>query len=155
MALIYKNVYQSKEVSVVKSSAYIEEMVHSICNSNEDGVKAEVFLELEEVDMDLDKAIPIGMIINELTTNSIKYAFEQSNSENKLIVRLSYDENSSGIHLSVSDNGKGIADLHQEEPSGYGLTLVRGLTSQLGGKINIKTQKNRGTSVDVQFGSLV
>lgn len=153
MVLVHQNIYQSNDVSVVKSDQYIREMISSIYYSQQQDFDAEFSLQLAEVSMELNQAIPVGLIINELVTNCFKYAFDtfENDNHNKLTVSLSYDQKQSDVKLNIKDNGKGMCSEEGTAVKGFGLELVRGLTAQLGGELNIDSRIGLGTSVEVMF----
>ena len=101
--------------------------------------------EMDELEMDIDHAIPIGLIVNELITNSLKYAFANSKSPE---IRIHLEQASSKEYrLIVSDNG--IGKQIDTEPHGFGTQLVELLTQQLGGTIHEKDVN--GTYFEITF----
>ena len=109
-----------------------------------DGVSLEVDVS-EGMLLPLDRAVPAGLIVNELVTNSVKYAFEDSGG----VIRIGFvtDPDRGEAHLSVEDNGKGIG---KSREGGLGLTLVSAFAKQLGGKVT-REDVERGTRTVVCF----
>jgi two-component sensor histidine kinase len=104
-------------------------------------------LEVEHHWLDVDTAIPCGLIINELVSNSFKYAFE-SRTGGQVYVKLRREGDK--FLLRVEDNGIGLpADFELEENESLGLQLVLNLTAQLGGDISLKCSK--GTCFEITF----
>jgi two-component sensor histidine kinase len=103
-------------------------------------------LDIEDIDLNMDTAIPLGLIINELVTNTIKYAFPQN--EGTITIKLkSLPEN---IEITIADNGIGLPkDINLENPETLGLQLVQSLIGQLDGKL--KLNKDNGTEFKITF----
>ena len=93
---------------------------------------------------DVENAIPLGLIVNELITNSIKYAFH-GRTEGKICVNL-WEEKNSRPYLEVSDNGSGIAD-HDGPSSAFGTDLIKNLSKKLKGRIPVSNQLGYRTTI--------
>jgi two-component sensor histidine kinase len=93
----------------------------------------------------LDRAVPIGLIVNELVTNSVKYAFDEDGGAINVVFRL--DETIGEAKLSVSDNGRGMGPARD---GAFGLRLVESLIGQLGGRRAIP-EVQKGTSTIMSF----
>jgi PAS domain S-box-containing protein len=137
IALIHEKLYQSKDYSRVPFSEYAKSLAQSIFVAT--GISpASVSLQLamEEVSLGVDKAIPCGLILNELITNALKHAFP---SPQKGTVTVALRRNPANcILFSVSDDGVGISETFDlRESSSLGLALVHTLVEQLDGKIEI------------------
>ena len=106
-------------------------------------------MEIENIQLDLDTAIPLGLIINELVTNSIKYAFPTG--KGTITIKLTTKNNK--ITLTVADNGIGLPEnINIEKTETLGLKLVNILTKQINGKLTLKT--NQGTKYKITFKKL-
>jgi two-component sensor histidine kinase len=95
--------------------------------------------ELENVEMDVSSAIPIGLIMNELITNSIKHAFEDTE-EPHIWIRLE-KVGDKLLELTVRDNGKGMEEEVDNPEVGLGLDLIKSLTDQLDGKSTFQNER--------------
>lgn len=139
MAIIHENLYQTTNFSSINFKNYSNELVRNLISSysfNRD-LEIEVKGKVEQVDLSLDQAIPCGLIINEIITNSMKYAFLNMK---KGIIYLELKEKNSNITLVVGDNGVGLPkefNIHNTET--LGLQLVITLVEQLGGIIEMDT----------------
>ncbi|MDI6402970.1 sensor histidine kinase, partial [Balneolaceae bacterium ANBcel3] len=101
------------------------------------------------IEMDVTKAIPIGLIINELLSNVYKHAFKGRESGN-LYLTMKEKESKDGCLIEVKDDGVGISsDALKEEPSSLGFTIVRGLCEQIGGKLNISSENGTCVTIDI------
>ena len=149
MALIHEKLYQSPNLARINAQEYINNLTNNLLHSySVFNHNIQLCLEVEEVLLDIDTAIPCGLIINELVSNSLKYAFIKK--DNGLVVlKLSLNE-PQGITLLVKDNGVGLQeDLKIEEVDSLGLQLVYNLTEQLEGQIKI--ERGQGTYFEINF----
>ena len=150
MALVHEKLYQSKDLAKIDFHDYINDLVANLFQSYvENSGKIKLNMNIENIQLDIDLAIPCGLIINELVTNSLKYAFPDGrNGEIKIVFRKT-DENM--LELVISDNGIGIPlDLDFRKTGSLGLHLVTILAeNQLHGKINLN--RNEGTEFRIEF----
>jgi two-component sensor histidine kinase len=102
-------------------------------------------VEVEPVSIPLDRAVPVGLIVNELVTNSVKYAFDEAGGV--INVALRTNEAIGEAELSVRDNGRGMGETRK---GAFGLRLVESLTAQLGGRLT-RPEVDKGTLVTVTF----
>ncbi|MGD1702344.1 PAS domain-containing protein [Dapis sp. BLCC M229] len=149
MALIHEQLYQSKDLGQIDFSEYIHTLIDNLfCSySNRESIINPI-INVEPISLNLETAIPCGLLINELVTNSLKYAFP--NGENgELGIELHQDEQEK-IYLTIRDNGIGIpADFDWQNSSSLGLKLVRILSKQL--KAEIEFDGTQGTVVNLRF----
>ena len=131
MAAIHEKLYQSPNFKDIKIKEYIEKLVYDILYTY--GIPTGTIktkLILEDKNINIDTAIPIGLIINELVTNSVKYAFPQS--KGTLTIKLKSLPQQ--MELTIADNGIGLPkDIDIENPEKLGLQLVKNLINQLDG----------------------
>jgi len=149
MALLHESLYQSNNLSRVDFPEYIRQLASHLFHSY--GVAAErihLRTDLDALYLDLDAAVPCGLIINELISNSLKYAFPDGRSGE---VRIELREHLDGMaRLVVADNGIGLrSDIDWVTARSLGLRLVRTLAEQLGAKIEV--QSHPGTEVRLTF----
>ena len=131
MALIHQKLYQN-DSGLIDFDEYINVLVKELSYMYASDKKVQTHIQTENMQFDIDTAIPLGLIVNELITNAYKYAFDAAadNTLNISINKLNEDE----YKLIVSDNGKGIEDgLDLSKVKSLGLRLVRRLTKQLQG----------------------
>jgi two-component sensor histidine kinase len=123
----------------------IDEIIENFPNSNSVTVEKNI----DDFIFDAKRLQSIGIIINELLTNIMKYAFVGKDEGVKLIA-VSVKKNKNTVSIIIKDNGVGIpVNTNFENSSGFGLTLVRLLTEQVGGTIRI--ERENGTSVVLEF----
>ncbi|NJO47108.1 MAG: PAS domain S-box protein [Oscillatoriales cyanobacterium RM2_1_1] len=151
MALVHEQLYQSDNLGQVNFGDYIHRLVENIFFSLEEAGTIEPIIQVESIQLNLETAIPCGLIINELVTNSFKHAFPNRQS-GKVQIEL-YQDDQQKIHLTIRDNGVGIpAELNWENSPSLGLKLVKILSKQLRAAIHFDTTS--GTVVSLTFSQL-
>ncbi len=140
MALIHQTLYQSNNFARVDFADFLEALIPTLVNSySVSGKNITLAVNVDEVYLPINSAIPCGLLINELITNALKHAFTERN-DGKISVSLSANENNE-IQLSISDDGNGIPEhLNLDEVETLGLRLVNLLSQQLNGVLRIQRQ---------------
>ncbi len=149
MVLVHENLYQSQNLSKVDFKEYMNNLITSIISSYQGFKKIELRIDVNEIYFDVQTAIPIGLIINELVNNAYKHAFK--NREKGLIL-IQLVQNDDKYMLMVCDDGLGITD-HQINDKGLGLELVKLLVSQIKGVSQI--DNSNGTRFTMQFQNVI
>lgn len=145
MALIHEKLYQSEQLNSLNAKQYIESLIFQYQTGYTDHGKDPVFKsQLEDIALSLDKLVPIGLILNECITNSIKHA---DPSQTNSIIQISFNRMNDKIFLIITDNGSGF-DLEKTKPN-LGLRLIEGLAGQLNGILRITTKN--GTRYNISF----
>jgi len=149
MALIHEELYQAKDLAQVNYGIYIRNLVNNLFKSYAiDPGKIKLNLQTEDVRLVVDTAIPCGLIINELVTNSFKHAFPDGQEGEVTIIFRQVDEGK--YHLEVCDDGVGIPeDIDILKSPSLGLQLVTVLIQQLSGEMKIKSEG--GTNFIIDF----
>ena len=143
---IYENLYQSPDISSIELHLYIDGLADSLISTySTGGGRISLVKDLDRCSIELKRAVPLGLLVNELITNSIKYAFNGTN-EGTITVRL---KNSEGIiTIAVEDTGKGLPDeITADDGGNMGLTLVRMLAEQIEGELSFES--GNGTRISV------
>jgi len=162
MALIHEELYGSKEVSTLDFGAYLNKLTKDLFKCYNFGdLKAHLILEIEEKTFfNMDTAVPLGIIVNELVSNSLKHAFP-SRDKGKIQIKLCKEESrnfenkrignkDTSFVLAVSDNGIGIPEtVNLEDSDTLGIQLVTILVDQLDGKFQLK--RDSGTEFIISF----
>jgi len=150
MSLIHEKLYKSRDLYRVDLGEYIKELVEGILGTyGPKGDKIALQTDLEPVPVSIDTAIPCGLIINELISNSFKHAFP---GERQGAIRVSLHGNGNDdIELGYADNGVGLPkDLDMDKTASLGLKLIYSLASkQLGGTVRLLSEK--GTEFRIKF----
>jgi len=148
MAFVHESLYQTKDFSNINFSSYVENicsnLVHSYSNPDN---PPELEMDLDSIQLNLDTAIPCGLIINELISNALKYAFKEK-TNGKLMVQVKLTNNK--LRIVIADNGRGLPpDIDFRNTESLGLQLVVTLVEQINGKISLETKK--GSKFTIEF----
>jgi PAS domain S-box-containing protein len=150
MALVHQKLYEAKDLSSINLKIYISELVpHMMKSFNISTGLLSLEFDMEDVFILIDTAIPCGLILNELITNSFKYAFPD-NREGIFKVKL-YKNESGEIELTVSDNGKGVSpgfDFRRDGHLGVQVIFALG-ENQLQGQVAFETEQ--GVACHLKF----
>ncbi len=137
ISIIHEKLYQSENFSRILFSDYIRDLVPKLARDlKAGGSHVNVLMDLEDIYLESEMAIPCGLILNELITNAYKHAFPQG--EGTIKICLSNDPSEKGdLLIRVKDDGVGFSDLERiQEGDTMGLNIISILTKQIGGKIN-------------------
>ncbi|MBZ2166660.1 CHASE4 domain-containing protein [Methanobacterium spitsbergense] len=151
IALIHENLYQSTDISNIDFKNYLEILIDDIMYSYKvDREMIKTVLDLNDYELGIETAIPVGLIINELVSNALKHAFKSGEKGEIKIVLEKYDDT---YTLTVQDNGIGLPDeIHPENSKSLGLMLVNALVTQLDGKMSFEVKN--GTAFKIIFKEL-
>ena len=167
MALIHEELYKRKQFETLDLSAYIRNLVEKLFQTYRvDDKNIHLHMDLEEnVLSNMDDAVPLGIIVTELVSNSLKHAFLGRN-EGRIYINLHREKNgelisnredgkyegwkSTGFILKVSDDGIGISkNIDLENPHSLGIQLVTTLVDQLAGELKLK--RSNETEFTIRF----
>lgn len=147
MALIHQKLYSADDVRGVNVQDYLEQLTTELFKAfGVDQEKVEWKIDTSSLKMDIDTVIPLGLIINELITNSIKYAFQ--NSENGLL-EISIKEEEGNLNVIVKDNGAGMDEEAMKSSNSFGWKMIKSLSRKL--KADILVNGESGTSVELSL----
>ena len=149
MALLHESLYQSESLSQINFPEYIRQLAAHLFRSYGVGnERVQLHTDLHRINLTLDTAVPCGLIINELLSNSLKYAFPDDRSGAIRIVMR--EDSAQQITLLVADDGIGLnSDLDWTTTPTLGLRLVRTLAQQLGARLEVNSKG--GTEVQLTF----
>lgn len=135
MALVHNQLYQSQNLSKIILKEYINELVSNIQTSFDSNIQYSS--DIPFIEISIDSAIPIGLILNEIITNSVKYAFPNNKDNQTLTIRCSHTDKKF-IRLTVYDNGIGMVNkINLDNINSLGLTIIDALVLQLNGTYKI------------------
>ena len=142
MALIHQKLYQNDDLSVIEMQGYIESLINSVQSVfKKGGHNINITIDAEGVELDIDRAIPFGLILNELVSNSFKYAFPEDDANGKIYIHIR--KNGDGGFFEYTDNGIGMPDdVSDRENESMGIRLMRRLVNQLQSTLNIDRNAN-------------
>jgi PAS domain S-box-containing protein len=148
MALIHEKLYQTDNMSHISFTGYLNELVQNIYRSYSIVDKSIDFdLKLEEADVNIDASITLGLIVNEIVSNSLKHAFK-GRSNGTISIELT--TNKEMLILKIKDNGIGIpADFNYKNTTTLGFNIILNLVDQINGKLSINTEN--GTEMIIEF----
>lgn len=142
MAAVQEQLRRNKEVDSIDMKEYLEELVSNLKNSFDPDNRVKVILDLDPIHVSISKAIPLGLISNEVITNSFKYAFPKvKDPEMKCCCKMKDGK----VKITFRDNGPGISKNHGE---GMGLEIIESLTEQIDGTIEQKNEHGLVTSLE-------
>ncbi len=148
MALVHEKLYQSDDLSRIDFGEYIKSLATDLGSSY--GLSSrdiDLKIDVDNILLGVDTAIPCGVIVNELVANSLKHAFPGGRSGE---IAISFRKVDGQYTMIFKDDGVGLPeDLDISHPSSLGLTIVKALTGQLGGTISLG--RNGGCEVTITF----
>lgn len=147
MGILYDKLYLTESYTNVSIKVYLSQLIDEIFQMFPDRRSIKVEKQIDDFTISTEIIFPLGIIVNELITNAMKYAFP--NQDNGLI-QISAVKKENNITLVFEDNGIGIPELlNHEKQKGFGLTLIELLTDQIGG--NCKIERTNGLKYIIEF----
>lgn len=145
MSMIHQKLYQGKSLSHIEMKDYFENLGRYIIHTFGKEGKILLRCEMKPLELDVDHAVPIGLIVNELVTNALKYAYPNRETGE---ITVSLKKKGEHLNLKVTDDGIG-KDITNMRGTGFGTQLIQLLTEQLDGKMKLSVEQ--GTSVSFKF----
>lgn len=148
MALVHKMLYKNSDFKTINIANYTHILVLEIFNSYKQTQKIELEESYDNIELTTTELIPYGLILNEIITNSIKYAFA-TNPSPKL--QISVKKNIQTIKIAIKDNGAGFPSNFNPESdiTSLGISLIKTLSNQLDGEA--KFSNNDGAQIEINF----
>ncbi|OPY26523.1 MAG: Histidine kinase [Methanocella sp. PtaU1.Bin125] len=136
IAMIYERAYQSGHLSEVDFSAYVRDLAGLLASAYDDGSgRIRCIVEMPSLALNVEYAVPCGLLLNELFINSFKYAFPGNRSGE---IRVTMTDGRGEVRLVVADNGIGLPSIGAwESPQTLGFQLVQGLAAQMAGRVSV------------------
>jgi two-component sensor histidine kinase len=148
MALIHQRLYQTDTLARVNMAAYVREIVNSLLESFDRFDTVTTQLNVAALELEISLATPLGLIVNEAVTNVLKYAFHPTG-RGTLTIALS-EGLAHHYRLTIADDGVGLPpDFDLDQSHSLGLTIIKGLSTQIGGDLRIES--TNGVRVSLQF----
>lgn len=135
MALIHKDLYQHDNLKGVNTKDYLEQLTNSLIDSYKLDQNVELKTDIEEIWLDVDTMIPMGLMVNELISNALKHAFVEVDKGQLLITLKEEDE---ALILRVADDGSGVKDIGEMQSKSFGYSLIKSFSRRLNAEIDIK-----------------
>ncbi len=148
MALVHEKFYQAEELTEINFNEYLEKLCHYLYQSYGDKTdRINLTVTGDSVGLDMDTAMPCGLLVNEVVSNAYKYAFP---TPMKGFININLTKVKSSVKMVIHDNGIGLAiDFEIEKTDSLGMQLIQALTSQLDGELKIS--KENGTTFEITF----
>ncbi|WP_375503210.1 PAS domain-containing protein [uncultured Nostoc sp.] len=149
IALVHEKLYRSEDLADIDFAQYIPDLTTHLFDSyNVSSSQIQLKIQVDNASLDIETAIPCGLIINELVSNALKYAFV-GNRRGEIEVKF-YQESESTLTLIIRDNGIGLPkNFDSKKAKTLGITLIQGLVKQLRGKLEIDS--HQGTQFKITF----
>ena len=149
MALVHEMIYRSENLQSIPFSDYLKSIATMVAAAHRN-VHAPLNLSLEEMSIDLDTAIPLGLIVNEILSNTYKHAFVKSDYKGTIHIELKRDTTHDVINLMIQDDGCGFPDgFSYEKSETMGLHIINLLVKQIEGTLSIINSK--GVTIIIRF----
>ena len=151
MALIHEKLYQTGDLAHIDFQDYIMALTNDLIDTY--SINCDIFLDIkiDKVKFNIDTLIPLGLLLNEVISNALKYAFNNTN-KGKVVIHLTFDEKNNTYTLLVGDNGIGMEkETLEQEEGNLGMELIKIFVTQLDGEI-IRL-KDEGTFFEIKFHS--
>ena len=144
MALIHQNLYQEDNLTGIKVQAYFEKLVNSLFNSyNISPERIKLDTDIQDINLDVDTIIPLGLIVNELVSNALKHAFPGNR---KGTISIQLKEEPMGLQLQVADNGVGWKrEINIEQSDSFGFRMINAFKNRLEAQLEI--ENNSGAQI--------
>jgi two-component sensor histidine kinase len=147
IALTHQKIYQDKDSKAVNLCEYLSDL---LAYQKRIAHSFEYTINCPDLSIDLDKAVPLALIISELVTNAIKHAYNGQSETNELTITVERHDDDE-VSLSVTDNGGGLPeDFNIQKAAGIGFEIIRSLCRQISAKLTYNTD-NKGTCFTVTF----
>lgn len=147
MSMVHKRLYQSSDFANIDMEVLIKEISDALFKES-GSENIELDIQVGEIFLEMDTAIPCAMIINELLSNALKYAFEEGQA-GKVSIHMTTIDNDQ-YHIRVTDNGAGLPEeVNIENPDTLGMQLIKVFVGQLDGKVDIYNEN--GTVTEISF----
>jgi PAS domain S-box-containing protein len=148
MALIHENLYRDRDPAGVNLNAYLRTIASQIVSGYRLSKNIQLSYQGDQVGVDLNRAMPIGLILNELLTNSLKYAYDDVS---RGILEVSLTKKDDTVELLVRDNGRGLeSEAILANSKRLGWKLISLLTKQIDGRLEILWDRP-GTNIRISF----
>jgi len=166
LALVHEKLYKTQDLTRIYFPEYCNDLVTYLMetfrpNPQPGSSYVKFKTDVDDIHLDIDTIIPLGLIINELVTNALTHGFSNNRRNTtrserlrqpEIRVSMHCEKNKSDCCLAVSDNGKGLpADFNRDQTDTLGMFIVRSLVEQLNGSIDIGPSHPQGTEVAIRF----
>jgi len=152
MAAIHEKLYEHSALSNINFNEYIKKLITQLIDTYQLKFKVKYNLEVDIDTLDLDTLIPIGLLTNEIISNSLKYAFTNEDENPVITFKLLKTNEPNSFIMLIGDNGKGTKVGLNDNHTSFGMELIKILAAQLHG--TIKQLPDKGTMYEVVFSTI-
>ncbi len=151
MALIHEKMYRTKDLSDINFNDYVRTLINDLIQTYAINKHIELNIKLPDIKFGIDTSIPLGLLLNEIISNSLKYAFDDTIENPEITVELFYDEENKEYLLKVGDNGIGLSReiFEKTDLPSLGMELIKIFVQQLDGSIDMVN--DNGTIYYIRF----
>lgn len=150
MALVHKMLYENAELKNINLGKYASDLIYELLYSSDLLQTVSINQEFDTIHIPVNKSIPLGLILNEVMTNCIKYTFKTSEKQDCVFdIRIKLNGNK--VNIQAKDNGAGFPRNFNEETNGHslGIYLIKTLTEQIDG--NVHFSNDNGAKIELNF----
>lgn len=138
ISLIHQKLYQDDNLSGINMRSYIHDLLNYLQDCFSTSGYIAFLPDVDDFNLDVSQAVPLGLILNEAITNAIKYAFKGRKNG---VIKIKLDQKDERLHLKIADNGMGIPnDFDIDGLNSMGMNLMKGLSRQLGASFGLKNE---------------
>jgi two-component system, sensor histidine kinase PdtaS len=150
MSLIHQKLYQHERDTSIDLSSYLLELVHHLQDSLRANPVIDFQVDIDPIELDVSQAVPVGLIVNEAITNSIKYAFRHTSQKHHEVSLHAQQLSDGKIVLTIADNGEGLPqNFDTQKSGGLGLKLIRGLAEDI--EADLTLESSQGLTICLTF----
>lgn len=154
MALIHQNLYQEDNLTNINSKEYFDDLIENLFESyNIDEENIILVKEIDDLDIDVDTMIPLGLIVNELVSNALKHAFKNVGHKGMITVKLKEIDNT--LKLSIADNGVGMSKEHFLSSDSFGNKMIKAFKQKLDADIIVENKQGTKVSIHIKNYKLI
>jgi two-component sensor histidine kinase len=133
LSLLHQKLYMTEKYTEVNCKEYIRELIDYLSIAFKSNYSDVNFIsDIDDFRLNIDQAVPLGLILNELVTNSLKHS-----GKDKLKIHLTAKKHKEHISITLKDNGKGISQKHFENSSSFGISMIKSLVDQINGELTV------------------
>ncbi len=147
IGIVHQKLYQRDNLASIEMKDYLLNLSESVLDTFGADDRVKINCVMDQLEVDIDTAVPLGLIVNELLTNALKYAFPQGQ-KGEIYIKLEQKADQM-LHLEISDNGVGKSGVSAMQGTGFGTQLIQLLTRQLNG--SIRETSHKGTNIQFDF----
>lgn len=147
IAMAHERLYKKQDLSRINLGQYLQELTDEIIGSHNQDANIRVEKQTIDVDIPITKAVPTGLIINEVITNSLKHAFTKQVQKPAIALKMEQENNT--IRITLCDNGSGFGDLKERKESSLGISLIESLASQI--DADVRFLNREGACVELSY----